>query len=289
MRAQVVTSLLDNGASLNYHNSMAKAFFSLPKKLTPKMMILAAVFVILLVAIAPGYYFYVQYQKTQKMLENPTEAAKEEIADIVSKVGAIILLPKDEDPTLATVSDKSKLSGQSFFANAENGDKVLIFTKSKKAYLFRPSINKVIDVAPVNIGSQATPQQPVTVAASGSPIPSVAAGTATPSPSPKPTTSPTPTTNPFKPVNVAIYNGTRTVGLAASVQTKLKTSAPNATVVAKANATDNYTETVVIDFTGKFAKEATQLAKLTGGAVGVLPKNETKPTADILIILGPQQ
>jgi hypothetical protein len=268
---------------------MAKPFF-LPKKLSAKMVVFLVVVVILLIGVAPGYYFYLQYQNTQKLLENPTEAAKAEVENITEKVGKLILLPKDEDPTLATVSDKTKLANQAFFVHAENGDKVLIFTKSKKAYLYRPSINKVIDIAPVNIGSQAPPQQPVSIATSTTPSPSGKAPSVSPSgkPSATPTLTPTPTSA-FKPVNVALYNGTKTIGLAANVQTKLKTSAPNVTVVNKANAAGNYTETLVVDFTGKFNKEAQQLAKLTGGSLGVLPKNELKPTADILIILGPQQ
>jgi len=250
----------------------------LPKKLSPKGIVALIIFIILLILVAPGYYFYIQYQDTQKLLENPADSAKEEVAAVVAKVEELILLPKDEDPTLATVSDKTKLANQAFFAHAQNGDKVLIYTKSKKAYLYRPSLDKIIDVAPVNIGEQAPPQQPVNIA-----------GKTTPSPSAKvtPTETPTPTSV-FQKVTVALYNGTKTAGLAATTETTLKTKAPFVTVAAKGNATNNYTETVVIDFTGKYKKEAAELVKILGGSVGVLPKGETKPTADILVILGPQ-
>lgn len=248
----------------------------LPKKLSPKGIVALIIFIILLILVAPGYYFYIQYQDTQKLLENPADSAKEEVAAVVAKVAGLILLPKDEEPTLATVSDKTKLANQAFFAHAQNGDKVLIYTKSKKAYLYRPSIDKIIDVAPVNIGEQAPPQQPVNIA-----------GTTTPSAKVSPTSTPIPTST-FQKVNVALYNGTKTAGLAATTETTLKTKAPFVTVAAKGNATNNYTETVVIDFTGKYKKEAAELVKILGGAVGVLPKGETKPTADILVILGPQ-
>ena len=106
-------------------------------------------------------YFYSQYQKTQQLLKNPSQQTKIETDALVVRVGFLIELPKDEQPTLATVSDKSKLKGQLFFALAKNGDKVLIYTKAKKAILYRPSINKIINVAPVNIGT--TQQNQATV------------------------------------------------------------------------------------------------------------------------------
>ncbi len=59
-------------------------------------------------------------------------------------------------PTVATVSDPAKLQGQTFFANAKVGDKVLIYTNAKMAYLYDPISNKLINVAPLNIGTSTT-------------------------------------------------------------------------------------------------------------------------------------
>ena len=85
-------------------------------------------------------------------LSNPQEAAKLELEILLERVGKLVDLP-NEQPTLATVQDASKLKEQAFFASAENNDKVLIYTKAKKAFLFRPSTNKIINIAPVNIGN----------------------------------------------------------------------------------------------------------------------------------------
>lgn len=104
--------------------------------------------ILLLLALLPSYYFYNQYQKTQEALGQNAEA---ETAKLVATVGKLIELPVNETPTIATVSDKSKLSGQQFFANAQNGDKVLIYSQAKKAILYRPSTNKIIEVAPINL------------------------------------------------------------------------------------------------------------------------------------------
>lgn len=106
-------------------------------------------------AAAGGYY--ILYQNTQKELaalkENPQAVATQETQELVAKVGALVALPEGEQPTVATVNDKEKLKNQPFFAKAENGDKMLIYTKAKKAYLYSVSQNKILEVAPVNLGT----------------------------------------------------------------------------------------------------------------------------------------
>lgn len=77
--------------------------------------------------------------------------AQTEVRELVTAVSKLLVLPENEDPTIATVTDPSKLEGQEFFTAAQNGDKVLIYAKAKKAVLYRPSDNKIIEVAPVNI------------------------------------------------------------------------------------------------------------------------------------------
>ncbi len=40
--------------------------------------------------------------------------------------------------------------GQPFFANAQVGDKVLIYYKAKKAILYNPTDNKIVEVGPIS-------------------------------------------------------------------------------------------------------------------------------------------
>jgi hypothetical protein len=61
----------------------------------------------------------------------------------------LIDLPQNETPTIATISDKSGLTNQDFFSTAANGDKILIYAGYKMAILYRPSVNKIIKVAPL--------------------------------------------------------------------------------------------------------------------------------------------
>jgi hypothetical protein len=127
---------------------------------------------------------YDQYQKTQnelaKIKNDPQAVRAEETKKLVEQVSRVMVLPSSETPTVATITDISKIKNQPFFAKAENGDKLLIYTNAKRAILFRPSTNKVIDVAPVNIGTAGQSQTP--------------SGTVTPSVSP--TLAPSSTTAP---------------------------------------------------------------------------------------------
>ena len=89
--------------------------------------------------------------------------APDETAQLIEEVGKLIRLPEDETPTIATVSDPQKLREQAFFKNASEGDKVLIYTQSKKAILYSPILKQIIEVANVNLSSPAAPPAPETV------------------------------------------------------------------------------------------------------------------------------
>ena len=152
-------------------------------KLTSKSVLIPFFGVAVLIALAAALYFYMQYQKSQQLLQNPTLAANQQTQALLDAVGKLIELPKDETPTIATVSDVSKLQGQPFFSKAKNGDKVLIYTKNRKAILYDPAANIIVEVAPVNIG-EVTPS-PVVSPTGTKKI--------TPKPTLKPTVKATPT------------------------------------------------------------------------------------------------
>ena len=103
---------------------------------------------VLLLSFGLTFYFYKKYQTVQKTLQK--QLSPDDREKLIAQVGKLIQLPKEE-PTIASISDKEKLKNQPFFQNASNGDKVLIFTKAKKAILYRPSINKIIEVSQINL------------------------------------------------------------------------------------------------------------------------------------------
>lgn len=205
-------------------------------------------------------YYYRQYQALKV---NPNLEAQKETASLVMVVGKLMELPGDETPTVATIQDKDKLKDQSFFAKAENGDKLLAYTKAMQAILYRPSINKIINVAPIVIN------QPESVSQNA---PATQAPVATPSPAG---------------LKIAYYNGTEVVGLSGQAEKAVKASYPGSQTGALTNAKKkDYKETLVIDITGIHNKEVEDIASLLGGKVSPLPVGENRPDADILIISG---
>ncbi len=226
-----------------------------PKKSRRTKYILFSLIILVIVGVvAAAGYFYMKYQSTQNMIAGAQST--EELDQVVKKVAKLIEIPQGEQATLATVSDVTKLKDQPFFKNAQNGDKVLIYEQSKKAYLYRPETNKIIEVGPVNIDQ---PKE-----ASQSQVQNLK-------------------------VKVALYNGTTTTGLTRRAEGQLLAlSSLQVEVVAKENAkSSEYAESLVIDLTGKNGQAAQQLANGVKGKVGTLPAGEEKPeNTDMLIILG---
>ncbi len=112
---------------------------------------------VLIVLILAGlaYYFFAKYQELK---ENPNAINEAEAAELSLEVGKIMVLPKGEVPTIATVSDPMLLAGQPFFKDAKKGDKVLIYSQAGKAILYDPVAKKIIEVAPIANGQTVTPE-----------------------------------------------------------------------------------------------------------------------------------
>lgn len=222
--------------------------------LASKTIILTVVIGIIVAAVLGGVlYLFLQYQQSQAFVNDPQKAQAQQSQTIVAEVSKLIVLPENEQPQVATVSDVNKLKSQSFFSQAKNGDIVLIYTQAQKAVLYDPIQKKIVEVGPINVSVSS------------------------------PTGNPTPIE-----LRVALFNGTSVTGLSSTTERDLKAKLPNVTVVSKGNAAKNtYTKTVIVDLTGKQAAAASGLAKELNGEVGSLPQGESKPAnADFLVILG---
>ena len=117
----------------------------------------ASVAMIIGVAIGAGGS-WITYEKSTPISLTASSTApvveKKSSETIVERVGKLLLLPADESPTIAAVSDISKLQDQLFFKNAKNGDVVLMFAKAQRAVLFDPELNKIIEVAPLTVDAK---------------------------------------------------------------------------------------------------------------------------------------
>lgn len=216
--------------------------------------------ILLLAAIALAVFFYSRYQYEKKMLANPQVSTEAQTRNLTQKVGKLMVLPQGDDPTMATVLNRDVLKTQPFFAHAQNGDVLLMYPKTKLAILYRPSENKIINVASINIGATAS---------------------STPSPD-----QPSPA-----PLRVTIYNGTTTPGVTYTTAWQLEKAMPDIVIVSRDNANKTYQKSLVVDLTGANNSQANQIASLLKADVGPLPVGEASPNTasqpvDILVIVG---
>jgi len=229
--------------------------------------------IILLILFTPSLYFYNKYQGTVKMLaslKNPS--AESEVETLIKKVSNIIILPQGEVPTIATVTDKNKVNNQVFFSQSENGDRALIYTQAKKAFLYRPSANKIIEVMPISIESSTSAKTLL--------LP-------TSFPSSSPTSKPAPSETEKPNPKIAIYNGTKINGLAKTISEKINKANPEITDIITGNAVGDYKVTQIIDITGGNSALVNKLnSLLSGKTTTILPEGEKNNGADIVILLG---
>jgi hypothetical protein len=118
-----------------------------PKRLFPSRLIIFFLAAALIGFGFAGFYYY-RFMQLQK---NVAAGSRLTVSDVVSAVSKLIVLPADEEPTLATVADLKPLSSQPFFDRAQVGDEVLIYTQSQKAILYRPSENKIIEIGSISM------------------------------------------------------------------------------------------------------------------------------------------
>jgi len=124
-----------------------------PKKFKPAKWLPWFVVVLL---IGVSIFLFFQYRQAQTKLLNAAKPNVES-SNLVTEVGRIIILPTGETPTIITVAKADKLKDQSFFANAVDGDKVIVYTSKKKAILYRPSTKQIVNVESVSISNNDSP------------------------------------------------------------------------------------------------------------------------------------
>lgn len=251
---------LDSFAFLEQNSSMPENFEQLHResrpvkksKISPRKLFSKLLFLGVVIAMAVFASLYFNAQKQLSILsstQGQTALAQKEIKEVTEQLGKLTILPSEE-AVVATILDAKALATQSaFYANAQNGDKLVVFSQAQKAYIYSPSKNIVVNAGPLVVDQNSN----------------------------------------SVPVKFELRNGTPTRTALEAVKAKLDAQQQLITAVGDAATTDYTTTQVVIlnpvikteDLT-KFAQDLDSNAKLTRS----LPKAEKSSEADILIIVG---
>jgi hypothetical protein len=206
--------------------------------------------------------------------ENPTEA------EILEVLGKHVNLPiTTTSPIIAVISEPEKLiAQQEFFRGVEIGDLLIVY-QNLRAYVYRPSIDKVVKDSPVIIdtaSSTAVKNEEVTDTS----VSSVSSSEETVE---KKQES-------FKPesVKVEIRNGSNISGRAGRAKSDLEKLSFVDVIGTKNAETDTYSKTLIIDLTsGKKPNALKVIKEQTNSTVTTtLPKGAPSSTADFVLILG---
>jgi hypothetical protein len=216
------------------------------------------ILILFLAAAGTAGYFYKQYQTIKN---NPNQVAQDEVKSLIDEVGKLLVLPDNEQPTIATVTDLAKLKDQPFFAQAKVGDKVLIYTKAQKAILYDPVEKKIVEVAPVNLGDTTA------VAA----LNSQTAGTG----------SASVTAAEKIQISIKVLNASKTLGLARQVADKLKLA--GYTKVTASDASQGARAQTTISYDPKYGSLAADVKQVLNGQGTA---QEQAGASGITIVLG---
>lgn len=132
-----------------------------PKRSAKTKILLGLIVVLLLVALAGIGFLLKKYNDTRQEVEKLStvqgqqELNKTQTNQLLGEMRAIIVLPSGEDPVVATITDISQLKDKDFYKDAENGDRVVVFTNAKKAYIYRPSSKTIINVGAFQVDNTA--------------------------------------------------------------------------------------------------------------------------------------
>jgi hypothetical protein len=122
--------------------------------------------IILVAALGACAYMFWQYREAKEevtrlsTLEGQQEVAQQEISEILDKVKKHIILPEDEQPSIAEIKDVENLKKDfAFYKDASNGDKLIIYENARKAIIYSSEKDLIVNVGPIFIDEDAQQQQ----------------------------------------------------------------------------------------------------------------------------------
>lgn len=100
-------------------------------------LVITTLAILCLAGIGSGVFFFVQYSQVQ--------AKANQKEDLTKRIATLAVLP-DDSSTLVTVADKTKLQNKQLADKVSNGDVLMIFAKTQRLIIYRPSDNKIVDM-----------------------------------------------------------------------------------------------------------------------------------------------
>lgn len=101
-----------------------------------KWLVVAIIVIIIIGAAAAVWFFVIRGNNTDD-------------AAIIERTSKHLILPAGEQPAITTVENAAEMSGQPFFANVKDGDKIMIYAQSARIIIYRPSENILVNVGPI--------------------------------------------------------------------------------------------------------------------------------------------
>jgi len=128
-----------------------------PQKRKTKTPVFVFILVLLLIlALGAAYYFYKNSGSVViNKIDNTPEA---QLQSAISEISKVAVLPTNDTPNLAIVSDPEQLREDPFFDEASVGDMLLVYPRLGKAYLYNPTLKKIVNIAvfPIDEPSSST-------------------------------------------------------------------------------------------------------------------------------------
>lgn len=221
--------------------------------------VLITIIVILVGIAAASSYFYYQAQKKiteLSSIKGQQMLAQKEVESLLTQVGKHMVLPEKEKPTVATVTDvKALKKNQPFFENAQNGDKVIVYVQARKAIIYNPERDVIVNVGAVAVDETGEGNAEVET-----------------------------------PVVVEVRNGTATSGLARTVGDAIASNKNYTVTTVTDSAKKDYEKTIMVNYGSGDANAIAALANsLQAQVVKQLPEGEKASQADVLLIVGADQ
>jgi hypothetical protein len=177
-----------------------------------------------------------------------TTSQQKDLNHVVSRVGQLMILPSNEQPTFATVTDKTKLTDKFLAAKAANGDEILIYAKNQTVIIYRPSINKIAAVGTVSVD------------------PALAEA---------------------KDATLTVEDGSNNPQKTQAIIQKIRAAYPEIKLTDGGEASrQDLPETIVIDNSNTKDNLMFALVKLVAGKQGILPLGVNNASTDLLVIVG---